>query len=619
MPALFAIWIWAAAYLNCAGWLLSAIDRLDAGGYMLALLPGIFPAWFWLRKNPPEFSPRKNFRRVRRLLPAIFVFTAALVVLGGILYAPSNFDALTYRLPRVLNWLHAGQWFWISTVNERQNYSGVAWEWLAAPQFALLRSDRALFLVNALGFLLMPSLLFSVFRRLGVARKVAWTWMWLLPLAYGYVTQAGSIGNDLLGALFCLLSVYFGLRARQSGKAADVRLALLAAALLTGTKLSNLPLALPCVIAVWPALKLLKKNLAGTFAVAVMAFVVSAMPMMALNQIYGGCWNGDPRNEGKMQIHNPVAGVLGNSFLVAEQALMPPVLPASNEIHARLARLIPAWVKCGFPRLFSGRLTELPAEEGSGIGLTTVLPLLLASVFSLVRLRDAGAARLNIPPVVLAGWLAFLVFLAKMGSEAGPRLLLPYYPLLLIPLLRLRAQNDLLRSRAWKSFLALTVLAVLPAVVFSMARPLWPAQVVTLRLAAAHPKSAALQRLSMACTAYAHRNDILAPLRAVIPATATNIGFIAGSNDSSYSLWRPFGRRRVVDLRSQADVFLNRPEACGCDYVAVKTENWPDICTQPLAVWMAAHSVRLAASQSIVQLVSAGPQVWCVLEVGSSR
>jgi len=102
---------------------------------------------------------------------------------------------------------------------------------------ALTRSDRGLFLINALGFLLLPGLLFSVFRQLGVARKVAWAWMWLLPLGYGFVTQAGSIGNDLMGAVCCLLSVHFGLRARHSGRVSEVWFAALAAALMTGVKI----------------------------------------------------------------------------------------------------------------------------------------------------------------------------------------------------------------------------------------------------------------------------------------------------------------------------------------------------------------------------------------------
>jgi hypothetical protein len=619
MNLLLAIYVWAAACLNCAGWLLASLGQLNAMGCALALLPGMILAWLCLRKIPAGFSPRKYFRRCRRPLPAIFLFVVGLVFLGGFLYAPSNFDALTYRLPRLLNWLQAGKWFWISTINERQNWSGVAWEWTALPFLALARSDRGMFLINALGFLLMPGLLFAVFRRLGVARKVAWTWMWLLPLAYGYVTQAGSIGNDLLGALFCLLSVYFGLRARRSEKVSDVWLAILAAALLTGTKFSNLPLALPCLVAVWPGLKFLRRNLAGSCAVAALSVVVSALPLMALNQLYAGSWNGDPRNEYKMQIHNPVAGVLGNGFLVAEQAFLPPVLPGSNKIHTQLTDRLPRWLKENFPRLLSARLNELPAEEGAGVGLTTTLPLLLGLGFALVRFRGVGGGPALFPPVVLAAWVAFLVYLAKMGSEAGPRLLLPYYPLVLVPFLLLRAQTELLRWRAWRIFLVLTALAVLPVLVLSVARPLWPAQRLTARLAAAHPHSRLIQRLATTCTAYASRNDILAPLRAALPDDARAIGFIAGSNDSSYALWRPFGRRRVTDLRPQISSFLAHPETCGCPWVVVKAEVWPDFCAQPLADWAAAHHVRLVWSQPIVQLVSAGPQTWCVLQLASAN
>jgi len=66
--------------------------------------------------------------------------------------------------------------------------------------------------------LLLPGLVFSVFKRIGVRPRVAWHWMWLLPLAYGYATQAGSIGNDLFGALLPLMALHFAFRAvrRQS-------------------------------------------------------------------------------------------------------------------------------------------------------------------------------------------------------------------------------------------------------------------------------------------------------------------------------------------------------------------------------------------------------------------
>jgi hypothetical protein len=615
MPTAFAIWICGCAYLICAGWLLSALHQLHPVGYALALLPGILIALLWLKKNPPTFRPQKIFRRCRRPLPAIFFLLAALVFLGGILYAPNNFDALTYRLPRMLNWLAAGKWFWISTINERQNYSGANWEWIAMPFLSLLRSDRGMFLINALGFLLMPGLLFSIFRRLGVARKVAWTWMWLLPLAYGYLTQAGSIGNDFLGALFCLLSIYFGLRARRSGRVTEVWLALLAAALLTGVKLSNLPLALPCLVAVWPALGQLKKNLAGSVAVIGIAAVISALPIMALNQIYTGSWNGDPQNEYRMQIKNPVAGLLGNGFLQAEQSLVPPVLPGSNKIHKRLFQALPESLKNGFPRLTSVKINELPGEEGAALDLAITLPLLLVSLIAVCGFQRAGSLK-NIfslwPPVVLAAWISVLVCMAKLGSEAGPRLMLPYYPLALVPWLLLPAQSCLLRWQSWRIFLALTAAAALPVLVLSMARPLWPAQTVTARLARAHPNNQNLQRLATTYAAYAHRNDILAPLRAGLPADAREIGFIAGSNDTDYSLWRPFGNRLVKDLRPDIDQFLEQPNV---EWVVVKEDIWPEISPVPFEKWAQEHSAKIVLTQSIVELVSAGPQNWSLLHI----
>ncbi len=257
--------------------------------------------WKWISVTGFSFNRAVIWKRTRRRylqpLPAIFLGLTVLVFIGGLFCAPTNYDALTYRLPRILNWLAAGHWLWIPTLNDRMNFSGVAWEWLAAPQFALFHTDRALFLINLVSFILMPGLLFSVFRQLGVRRRVAWTWMWLLPLAGGYIMQAGSVGNDLTGAMFCLASVHFGLRARKSGRVPDVWLALLAAALMTGVKLSNLPLALPCAVAVWPALPHLRHSLAKSFAVLCLATLASALPILVLNQLYAGNWGGDPQNE----------------------------------------------------------------------------------------------------------------------------------------------------------------------------------------------------------------------------------------------------------------------------------------------------------------------------------
>jgi hypothetical protein len=605
------------AWLNCTGWTLSALHQLNVVGYTVSLLLGVAAFWWWKRRTALEIFPRRTTsvicRRFRLPLPAFFSFLTVLIFLGGVLYAPSNYDALTYRLPRMLNWMTTGQWSWIPTFNERMNYSGVAWEWTALPLLVLTHSDRGMFLINALGFVLLPGLLFSIFRQLGVARKVAWTWMWLLPLAYGFVTQAGSIGNDLTGVVFCLLAVHFGLSARRSDRVRDVWLAVLATALMTGVKVSNLPLALPCLVAMWPALGLLRKHFIGSLAVAVIAVVISALPIMALNQLHTGSWNGDPQNKYGMQIKNPAAAVLGNGILLAEQSFMPPVLPGSRQVNHWIIQALPDSLKTAFPRLLLNTFNELPGEEGAGLGLGITLPLLLVLGISIYRFRHWGSLKdvfSLLPPVALTAWVSALFFLAKIGSEAGPRLLLPYYLPVMIPFLLLPAQLELLRLRAWRIFLFLAALSVLPVMVLSMSRPLWPAQSITTRLALTHPGNPTLQRLATTCTVYAHRNDLLAPIRSALPDSAREIGFIAGSNDTDYSLWRPFGQRKVRYLRPDIRRFLQNPDL---EWVVVKQNIWPEISPVSLETWAAAHHATIVATMPIVEIVSWGPENWCVL------
>jgi hypothetical protein len=505
---------------------------------------------------------------------------------------------------------------WIWCCNERMNYSTTAWEWIAMPQLALLRSDRGLFLINAVGFLLMPGLLFSVFRQLGVARKVAWTWMWILPLAYGYAAQAGSVGNDFTGALFCLMSIHCGLRARRSGRVSDVWLAGLAAALMTGVKLSNLPLLLPCLVAVWPALGKFRKNLAGSVAVWGIALLVSAAPTVALNQAHTGCWNGDPQNAAQMQVKSPGAALLGNGLLLLQQSFMPPVLPEAQKVGGWLNQQLPAswWqtLKEKFPRYHMAHLKELPQEEAAALGLGVTLLLLVSIGAAACGLGRAGSNRsmmAAVPPVCLAAWVSGLFFMIKMGSEADPRLMLPYYPLAVIPILLLPGQDHLLRFCGWRVLIVLAALSVLPAMVLSPSRPLWPGRFISERLARQYPDNPALQRLATVYSAYASRNDALAPLRDRLPDGARNIGFVAGVDDSDYSLWRPFGRRKVESLRDDDHPFIALPS--DVEWIVIKQKAWSEASDVPLEEWMARHQAKIVLSVPIVTIVAWGEETWC--------
>src|SRR5262245_18757295 len=114
---------------------------------------------------------------------------------------------------------------------QRLNVRAVGWEWVTVPFLVFTKTDRLFFLINIISFLLLPGLIFSMLRRLGVKSRAAWHWMWLLPSGYCFLFQAGSIGNDLFGAVFALAAMDLALRARESRNLTQVWLSCLAAAL----------------------------------------------------------------------------------------------------------------------------------------------------------------------------------------------------------------------------------------------------------------------------------------------------------------------------------------------------------------------------------------------------
>jgi hypothetical protein len=164
------------------------LSRSPQGGSFRRSASSIVPAIFYSLCSPSPRQPSISaviprlflpciFRacRFRRLFPLGFLILAFLALLGGILYAPSNFDGLAYRTPRVLNWLSTQFWHWIHTPDERMNARACGFEWMTAPLLLFTGSDRLLFLINWFSFLLLPGLLFSFLKAFYVPARVAWT------------------------------------------------------------------------------------------------------------------------------------------------------------------------------------------------------------------------------------------------------------------------------------------------------------------------------------------------------------------------------------------------------------------------------------------------------------
>lgn len=619
-----APWLIVSAGCVVAGWGLSALGQLNLPGYLVFALAAclLWAGMCQQRGNAlcswPAFrGPLSRWRRRwKRPLPLLFLVLAALALAGGVLYPPNNYDALSYRLPRMLHWLAEGRWHWIVTANDRMNYSAPDFEWISLPLFLLAKSGRFIFLINISAYLFLPGLVFAVGRRLGLSGRAAWHWMWLLPSAHCFAMQAGSIGNDAVGAIYVLAAVYYGLRAKETGQIQCLWLAGLAAALLTGLKTSNLPLLLPVLLALWPARGLLKQRLLASGAVVGLCAVISVLPTAALNAHYSGDWAGDPGNKSGLRPKDLFSAFAGNSLSIAVQNATPPVFPGARKL--KLAERLPASlvqrIKQGFPR-FDVTMSELPQEENVGLGLA-LLGLVLATGLAVLR-QGCWSAELspaNRRGLLIGGaaWIALMVFMTKIGSETSARLLTAYYPLLILPFLAWPAANRLVRRRWWTLCALLCSLSLLPGLLLTPSRPLLPMGAILDHLAQQHPQNEQLARARQVYANYARRHDVLGPLRNHIPSEIRELGLICGETDTEMALWRPFGQRRVRHLVGDARL---RPNL---EWVVVK-QPLADEFAPSFEAWLAQTHGRLVATERITATFYAGEVPWCVVQFPAAK
>src|ERR1051325_6145858 len=156
---LFILWTLFVVFCQCAGWGLSALHALNAAGYAVAFTIFFGAIALWWRKHPVasrSSTTTKLKRRFKRLFPLAFFILTLLAILGGVLYAPNNYDGLSYRTPRVLHWLAEGRWYWIHSHFGTLNSRGAGFEWITAPILAFFKTDRFIFLINAICFLFFP-------------------------------------------------------------------------------------------------------------------------------------------------------------------------------------------------------------------------------------------------------------------------------------------------------------------------------------------------------------------------------------------------------------------------------------------------------------------------------
>lgn len=614
-----------ATWLSLTGWILSALGSLNATGYLGSGALGLALLGLWSRfrsgtEPGVHRSIMKTWRsRFGKPLPALYLTTFVLAALGGMLHPPNNFDALTYRLPQLLHWLDAGRWHWIATSNEHLNITGAGYSWLMAPLLALTGSDRGFFLPNIIAYAFLPGAFFQVARGCGVRRRVAWYWMWLLASGYCFAIQAGGIANDLLPATYVLVAVGLAFRARRTGVVRDAWFSILAAALATGVKVVVLPLGLPWLVALWPNWRLLARRPFATIVVALVGLTVSYLPTAILNTRHGGDWTGDPANKTQLRIDYPLYGLAGNALQIVAVNCAPPIWPVPDLVNAPLARFMESpegkAIRAHYRR-FDLRWFELVAEDCAGVGLGIAILMGVSVVGTWVKPEKYRKNSIQPLAWVLctASLLAALVYGMKMGSEAAPRLFASYYPFILIPFLLLPVSESLTRQRWWRALAWTCAATVVPTLVLTPARPLWPAHTVVAKLVESYPNSAFLHRANLVYDVFAARHDHLAPLKKYIPADALTVGFVPTGNDLEGSLWRPFGSHRVVEVLtpSRSDAAVRQLSG---SVIVCSPRGLIDRFGMTVEEFCAAVGGHLIGEETFALKAVVGPERWIVIGI----
>jgi hypothetical protein len=488
------------------------------------------------------------------------------------------------------------------------DFSATGFEWQMLPLLIFTKSDRWLFLLSWLPFLLLPGLLFPALRLLGVNGRSARRWMWLLPAGFCYAVQCSGLQNDGYTVNYTLSVILFSGLAFHRRHVVFLWLALLGIALLVGAKLSNLPLLLPFGLLLLPALLTVSWLNARTLVIILLAAGCSFLPLAYLCWQHTGDWTGDPTDQWNVHPHNAAGALVANTLGLINDGLQPPVFPAARKFDHLIEPLnqLPfmRWLRWAQPNSEGFVFGEVAYEgsAGLGCGLACYFFVLLCGVW---RIRPLPRVRVDQPWfwrwVPLAAWFSFAFMLCQLGSTHVTRYGASYYPLLLASVLVLPRVAAWERKKISGWIAALAMLAAVVVILLTPARPALPVAWLA-RVLPGHT----LQSTAAKYHYWAAMRDDLAPLRAQIPPEVKQLGYAGGFKDTAYGLWKPFGSRTLLELG--LPLRSHRPPPADLAYAVVNDNGLRDRYDQTLAEWLAAtHGTVVFAFDRNNSLTSSDP------------
>ena len=587
-PVGLRLWLCYCTTMAAGGWLLSAVRSLTPFTLGLLVMVGI-GVWMWVIRHDRQSAVGEIRRTVRRwfrfrgrhALPALYMAIAVVSAGGGALNEPYNYDSFWYRIPRMHHWLAERQWHWVHTHEFRMNASATFSEWVNLPILAMVPGIRAIFLTNLVTYLLLPGTFFVFLEALGVKRRVAWHWMWILPCGWVYAFQAGSLANDLLSTPLLLGAILYACQAARRVPTAFAW-SLLAAALLSASKILFLPLMLPWVVCLASGWKEMIRRPRTYLALIPLAGLVSLVPLAVLSHHHTGSWIGTSQTDVFIPAH-PLIALAANSIFAVISNLLPPHTPGVQPWNLWITELctrppLSEWAR-GFESF--GVLPDKVDETAAGLGLPVTLLALL------VLLRPSGltkALRFPIPLFLPAVLMATATLLTKVGPPQMNRYFAPYFPLLVVMLLRCPANEWFIRKRWWQRAAVASGIVSLFLVMITRQHP-FPITTGTIQwLHTRWPGNKVLARANYACQ---WRHQSLARYESALATIAGEpaVGcLLDGPGEHLY--WR--AGLRVHDVKPEDDP--TRWRNLGLRYLVVDSAL---LGSTPLTTWATSHHLRI--------------------------
>lgn len=492
-----ALWTVCVAWCQISGWALTIFGQLNRIGYLCSFsILGIALIFFRsiFHGSVSECQGNKIFslnnitknittrQRGFRLFQTIFFIICIVSLFGGIINRPFGWDAYAYRIPRVLRWLQEEKWIWLMAGDSRMDISSIAQEWQIAPLISLFGTDRLIFITNFIPYCLFPSLIYLASRSLGIKRYWALLSMWMIPLGYCFSLSSAGVQNDGVGGIHAVAALAF-LHPRCHeflSKPYCILLSLINVALITGLKLSSVPLAgILFLYIMWSiradCYSLLRRPLLLVTGLAT-CLISSIAPMACINYYHEKAISGDANNNYTCEAKNPVAACVVNLGFFGVDALTPnPFSGVCNELSSKLLNEsdFSEWCLEHYPLSRTIRFAKLAYEGAAGPGfpLLIALPVLLFYAWRKNPIQKVNIHNLVFFTLTLS---AFVVYLAKLSSNASPRISAPYFPILILSFLSMSAPILIVRHKMNCIIYSACSLLVLMSLVVMSSRPILP-------------------------------------------------------------------------------------------------------------------------------------------------